>query len=172
MIQGIHRYPPMERVIYGIPLAEALAQEIERIGASAVYVLASGTLARQTDVIDRVRGVLGNKLAGVCAKIGAHTPRIDVVAAANAAREAARRRAADRRRRLGDRCGEDGRPVPRQRRDRPGAARRIPRTHPCRRPHRATAGAAACRALHRGAHHAVGRRVQLAWPAAPTRCGT
>ena len=88
MIRGTHRYPPMERVIYGVPLAEALAQEIERIGASAVYVLASGTLARQTDVIDRVRGVLGNKLAGVCAKIGAHTPRIDVVAAANAAREA------------------------------------------------------------------------------------
>ena len=88
MQQGIHRYPPMERVIYGIPLAEALAQEVERIGANAVYVLASGTLARQTDVVDRVRGVLGNRLAGVCAKIGAHTPRIDVVAAANAAREA------------------------------------------------------------------------------------
>ena len=88
MQRGIHRYPPMERVIYGTPLAEALAQEIERIGANAVYVLASGTLARQTDVIDRVRDLLGNKLAGVCAKIGAHTPRIDVVAAANAAREA------------------------------------------------------------------------------------
>ena len=29
--QGTHRYPPMERVIYGIPLAEALAQEVERI---------------------------------------------------------------------------------------------------------------------------------------------
>jgi maleylacetate reductase len=78
----------MERVIYGTPLAEALAQEIERIGANAVYVLASGTLARQTDVIDRVRDLLGNKLAGVCTKIGAHTPRNDVVAAANAAREA------------------------------------------------------------------------------------
>jgi maleylacetate reductase len=88
MQQGIHRYPPMERVIYGMPLVEALAQEVERIGASAVYVLASGTLARQTDVVDRVRGVLGNKLAGVCARIGAHTPRVDVVAAANAAREA------------------------------------------------------------------------------------
>jgi maleylacetate reductase len=88
MQQGIHRYPPMERVIYGIPLAEALAQEVERIGANAVYVLASGTLARETNVIDRVRGVLGNKLAGVCTKIGAHTPRIDVVAAANAARAA------------------------------------------------------------------------------------
>jgi maleylacetate reductase len=34
-----------------------------------------------------VRGVLGNKFAGLCAKVGAHTPRIDVVAAANAARD-------------------------------------------------------------------------------------
>jgi maleylacetate reductase len=74
-------------VIYGIPLAEALTQEIERIGANAVYVLSSGTIAHKTDVIDRVRGVLGNRFAGLCARIGAHTPRVDVVAAANAARE-------------------------------------------------------------------------------------
>jgi maleylacetate reductase len=32
--------------------------------------------------------MLGNCLAGVCAEIGAHTPRSDVVAAANTAREA------------------------------------------------------------------------------------
>lgn len=86
MIQGTHRFPPMERVVYGIPLAEALAQEIERTGVHAVYVLASGTLARETDMVDTVKTVLGNKLAGLCAKIGAHTPRPDVVAAANAAR--------------------------------------------------------------------------------------
>ena len=87
MISGVHRYPPMERVVYGKPVTEALAQEIERIGANAVYVLASGTLTRQTGVVDSVRGVLGNKFAGLCSKIGAHTPRVDVVAAANAARE-------------------------------------------------------------------------------------
>jgi maleylacetate reductase len=87
MMRGVHRYPPMERVVYGTPVAEALAQEVERIGANAVYVLASGTLARQTDVIDGVRGVLGNKFAGLCSKIGAHTPRVDVVAAANEARQ-------------------------------------------------------------------------------------
>jgi len=87
MMRGVHRYPPMERVVYGTPVAEALAHEVERIGAKAVYVLASGTLARQTDVIDGVRGVLGNKFAGLCSKIGAHTPRVDVVTAANAARE-------------------------------------------------------------------------------------
>ena len=88
MISGVHRYPPMERVIYGTKLAEALADEIGRLGVRAVYVLASGTLARQTDVIDTVRHVLGNRLAGICTRIGAHTPRTDVVAAANEARSA------------------------------------------------------------------------------------
>jgi maleylacetate reductase len=86
MIHGIHRYPPMDRVIYGVPLAEALAEEIKRLDAGAVYVMASGTLDRETDVVDTVRQVLGNRLAGVCAKIGSHTPRTDVVAAANEAR--------------------------------------------------------------------------------------
>ncbi len=88
MVKGIHRYPPMERVIYGIPVAEALADEITRLDARAVYVLASGTLNRETDVIDTVRRVLGNRLAGVRAKIASHTPRTDVVAAANEARAA------------------------------------------------------------------------------------
>lgn len=88
MIHGIHRYPPMERVIYGTPLAQALAEEVNRLGSRSVYVLASGTLNRETDVVDTVRQVLGNRLAGVCARIGAHTPRTDVVAAANEARAA------------------------------------------------------------------------------------
>jgi maleylacetate reductase len=88
MIQGVHHYPPMDRVIYGIALAQAVADEVGRLDARAVYVMASGTLNRQTDVIDTVRRVLGNRLAGVCAKIGAHTPRTDVVAAANEARAA------------------------------------------------------------------------------------
>lgn len=88
MNRGIHRYPPMERVIYGIPLAEALAAEVERLDAKAVYVLASGTLSRQTDVVEGVRHVLGNRLAGLCTQIAAHTPRADVVVAANEARSA------------------------------------------------------------------------------------
>ncbi len=88
MVRGTHRYPPMERVIYGIALAEALDEEVNRLDARAVYVMASGTLNRETDVVDSVRRVLGNRFAGICAKIGSHTPRIDVVAAANEARAA------------------------------------------------------------------------------------
>jgi maleylacetate reductase len=86
MLSGAYRFPQMESVVFGKPLAEALRQEVDRLGAQSVFVLASGTLARTTDAVDRVRQVLGNRLAGVCAKIGAHTPRVDVVNAANAAR--------------------------------------------------------------------------------------
>ena len=31
MDRGTHRYPPMERVIYGVPLAEALDEEANRL---------------------------------------------------------------------------------------------------------------------------------------------
>src|SRR6516165_12381680 len=88
MLSGVYRFPAMESVVFGRPFAEAVAQEVDRVEARAVFVLASGTLARETDTVERLRGMLGNRLADVCAKIGAHTPRIDVVAAANAAREA------------------------------------------------------------------------------------
>src|SRR5947208_4408580 len=88
MLSGVYRFPQMENVVFGKPFVEALAQEVDGVEARAVFILASATLARETDTVDRLRGMLGDRLAGVCAKIGAHTPRTDVVAAANAAREA------------------------------------------------------------------------------------
>jgi len=88
MQTGTYRFPMMESVVYGRPFAEALKEEVERSGAHAAFLLASGTLARETDTVAQVRDALGNSLAGIHAKIGAHTPRVDVVAAANAAREA------------------------------------------------------------------------------------
>ena len=88
MLSGIYRFPAMDRVVFGNPFAETLAQEVDRLDARAVFVLASGTLSRETNLVERLQRVLGNRFAGLCAKIGAHTPRTDVVAAANAAREA------------------------------------------------------------------------------------
>ncbi len=88
MQSGIYSYPGTSRIVYGTDFAEALQRELDLVGARRVFVLASGTLARSTDVIQRVRDALGEQFAGICAKIGAHTPRIDVVAAANTARAA------------------------------------------------------------------------------------
>ncbi|MBV9827173.1 MAG: iron-containing alcohol dehydrogenase [Alphaproteobacteria bacterium] len=88
MQTGTYRFPPMESVVYGRPFADALKEQVEQIGANSVFVLASGTLNRETDMVQQLRGVLGNRLAGVHARIGSHTPRVDVVEAANAARAA------------------------------------------------------------------------------------
>jgi maleylacetate reductase len=88
MLSGVYRFPPMDSVVYGRPFAEALKEQVEASGAHSVFLLASGTLNRETDLVEEVRRALGNRLAGVFARIGAHTPRGDVVDAANAARAA------------------------------------------------------------------------------------
>jgi maleylacetate reductase len=88
MLSGIYRFPPMESVTYGRLFAEAVKEQVEQSGATAVFLLASGTLARETGLVEQIRDALGNRLAGVHAGIGAHTPRTDVVDAANAARAA------------------------------------------------------------------------------------
>ena len=88
MQSGIYSYPATSRIVYGTDFAAALTRELGQTGERRVFVIASGTLERSTDVIPRVREALGDRFAGICARIGAHTPRIDVVAAANAARAA------------------------------------------------------------------------------------
>src|SRR5260370_42661205 len=88
ILSGVYRFPQMENIVFGRPYVEALAQEVDHVEARAVFVLASGTLARETDTVDRLRGMLGNRLAGVCARIGAQTPRTDIVRPSNRAREA------------------------------------------------------------------------------------
>src|SRR5438445_5155436 len=90
MLSGIYRFPPMDSVIYGRPFAEAVKEQVEQSGATAVFLLASGTLTRETGLVGQIRDALGNRLAGVHARIGAHTPRTDVVDPANAARAARR----------------------------------------------------------------------------------
>jgi maleylacetate reductase len=88
MQSGTYSYPGTKRVVYGTPMEEALAQELALDDARRVFVLASATLARETDLVQRLRAVLGDRCAGIFTGIGAHTPRSSVVAAANQARAA------------------------------------------------------------------------------------
>jgi len=55
MLTGAYRFPPMESVIYGRPFAEALKELVEESGANSVFLLASGTLNRETDTVGQVR---------------------------------------------------------------------------------------------------------------------
>lgn len=78
---------PMEAVIHGTPAAQAVATEAERLGARRVFVIASGTLCRETDEVEKLKAALGTRCAGVFDRMGAHVPRGDVITATAAARE-------------------------------------------------------------------------------------
>lgn len=85
MIQGTHRFPRQDAVVYGRPAAEAVADLARRFGASRLMIMSTRSLA---DVAARLSEDLGVLSAGVFTSIAAHSPRADVIAGAAAAREA------------------------------------------------------------------------------------
>jgi maleylacetate reductase len=78
----------MEEVLFGRPAAEAVAEEVRQLEANRVLLMVSGTLARETDEIEKVRRELGNRCAGIFDRMPPHTPRQAVIDAAAQAREA------------------------------------------------------------------------------------
>ena len=85
-MQGSYEYFPLERVVFGKPFAEAIRDELDRLGARRVMAVSSRSLSRGTDTISRLRGVLGDRLVGVFDEGAPHTPRAVVLAAAELAR--------------------------------------------------------------------------------------
>jgi len=85
---GLYAYLPQERVIFGRPAAEALADEAARLGAARVLIVAPRTLARETTAIEEVARALGARHAAIFDGCRQHTPRATVIAAAEAARAA------------------------------------------------------------------------------------
>jgi len=89
MHAGLYSFLPQERVIWGRPAAEAVAEEAERRRARRVFLLSSATLARKTPVVDGVAAALGPRVVGRFLDCVQHSPRGSVLAAAEAVRAAA-----------------------------------------------------------------------------------
>jgi maleylacetate reductase len=87
MISGTHHWPAQERVTYGRPAVEALAEEIARAKAEKIFVTTTRSLTNGA-LVDRVVRSLGKKFAGKFDAISAHSPREGVIAGAQALREA------------------------------------------------------------------------------------
>lgn len=85
---GLHEFLAQERVIWGKPAAQAVAEEVARRGAKRVFIVTGRTLNRRTDAIERIRAALGARCAGTFDECVEHTPRASVIAAAEAARAA------------------------------------------------------------------------------------
>ncbi len=81
-------FSQMDEVLFGQPAAAAVAELVDRFEARRVFLMVSGTLNRATDEIERLRGALGSRCAGLFDQMPPHTPRHAVIAAAEAARNA------------------------------------------------------------------------------------
>jgi len=78
----------MDEVVFGRRAAEAVVEQIDRLGAKRAFLMVSGTLNRETQEIENIRKAIGARCVGTFDKMPAHTPRAAVIAAANQARAA------------------------------------------------------------------------------------
>jgi maleylacetate reductase len=78
----------MDEVVFGKAAAEAIVAQMDRLAANRAMLMVSGTLARTTDEIAKVREALGSRCVAVFDAMPPHTPRQAVINAADLAREA------------------------------------------------------------------------------------
>src|SRR5215469_12642405 len=85
---GSYRNVPTDKIAWGTPAADAVAAEVESLGAKRVFLVASGTLSRSTDEIGKIRRALGERFTGLFDRCKEHTPLESVIECAAAARSA------------------------------------------------------------------------------------
>jgi maleylacetate reductase len=78
----------MDEVVFGRPASEVIVEQMDRLGANRAFLMVSGTLNRETDVIENIRRTLGPRCVATFDAMPAHTPRSAVIAAAGQARAA------------------------------------------------------------------------------------
>jgi maleylacetate reductase len=78
----------MDEVVFGRPASDVILEQMDRLGAARAFLMVSGTLNRETDVIDHIRRTLGSRCAAIFDAMPAHTPRAAVIAATDQARAA------------------------------------------------------------------------------------
>jgi maleylacetate reductase len=78
----------MDEVVFGRPASEAIVEQMDRLEARRAFLMVSGTLNRETDVIEDIRRALGSRCAATFDAMSPHTPRAAVIAAAEHARAA------------------------------------------------------------------------------------
>jgi maleylacetate reductase len=88
MLEGTHRYFLQERVIYGKPASQAVAEEVAALGARRVFLTTTRSLAGAEALPAAIAHGLGERHAGTYDGISAHSPRDAVLAGARQARAA------------------------------------------------------------------------------------
>ena len=88
MAYGAYDYVPIERVVWGKPAHIVVTEELARLSASRVFIVASKSLARNADAFDDLRQAVGSREVGLFDGCREHTPLDTVIACADAVRQA------------------------------------------------------------------------------------
>ncbi len=84
---GTHHWPAQQRVISGVPFAEAMRQEVSRAKAKRVFITTTRSLT-DGKIVAHAVAALGSAFVGKFAAISAHSPRESVMACLDAVRSA------------------------------------------------------------------------------------
>ena len=87
MQTGQVAFTRLQRVTYGVPVAEALVAAADRAGAERVFIMASRSLVARGEEIGPIAAALGDRLAGVYSGMPSNSPRDAVLEAADGARK-------------------------------------------------------------------------------------
>ncbi len=114
MHRGRVVFGAMDEVVFGRPASEVIVEQMDRLGAVRAFLMVSGTLNRETDVIRNIRDMLGPRCVGTFDAMPAHTPRAAVIAADQTGPRRQGRSHRHHRRRLDHRRRQGGAALPRQ----------------------------------------------------------
>ncbi len=86
MLSGVHRQTLQDRVVYGRPALEVLAELLAAYGKSRALVVSTRSLSGAQGLASEIAVGLGARCVGLYGGVSAHSPRDDVIAAAAEAR--------------------------------------------------------------------------------------
>jgi maleylacetate reductase len=89
MQSGVYRHILQDQVVWGRPAGEVLAELLAAYGKARALVVSTRSLSGPDGLATDIAHGLGERCAGFYGAVGAHSPRDDVIAAANEARRVA-----------------------------------------------------------------------------------
>ncbi len=84
---GEFGFPSISSVVFGIGSVQRVRQKVDESGARRALVVTVRPLVAETDLVERVKRALGDRLAGVFSGVVQHVPRQCVVEGARMAKE-------------------------------------------------------------------------------------
>jgi alcohol dehydrogenase class IV len=86
--EGEFKTPSISLVIFGAGSMRRVAEKVDEAGTRRALIVTVAPLAEETDLVEKLKGVLGSRCAGVFSGVLQHVPRQCVLDGVDAAREA------------------------------------------------------------------------------------